>query len=84
MRNVRLQQKGNQEEIDELKQKLEIPLPFAFQDGQIDHICSSDEDSTQSLNIKKGVLSALINTMDRLDQSQEVLEVTYKEISFNF
>lgn len=74
LRNIRIEQKASQEEIEELRQKLEIPLPFAFQDGQIDHICSSDEDSSHSLNIKKGILSSLINSMERFDESQEVSE----------
>lgn len=71
-------------EIDEIIRSLAIPLPFSFQDGAIEHICSSDEDTTKSLNIKKAILSSIINTMERLDQSQEVFEVISEILFFLF
>lgn len=75
LKNVRIEQKSTQEEIDELTQKLYIPMHFAYQDGRIDHVCPSEEESTNSLNIKKAFVSYFINTLDDLAQSQEVSEV---------
>lgn len=79
MKNIRLDQKLKQEEIDDLVRQLEVPLPFAFQDGKIEHVCSSPQETQHSQNIKRGILSAMVNTMDNLKQSQDVKEVCQKQ-----
>ncbi|XP_055927996.1 uncharacterized protein LOC129959198 [Argiope bruennichi] len=72
MRNIRLNQKLTSEEKEDLKKKLEIPLPFAINDQEVQHICPGSEENTQSLNIKKAMISSFINSMSRLDTPEEV------------
>ncbi|GBM04802.1 Vitellogenin [Araneus ventricosus] len=71
MRNIRIDQKLTSEEKEDLKKKLEIPLPFTRNDGVVEHICPSPEESTQSLNIKKAMISSFINSMSNLDTPEE-------------
>ena len=60
----------------EFKQALEEhPLRFSFQDGHIDSLCPSNDESSWVLNIKKGVLAMIQNTMDDLSSDQKVTEV---------
>lgn len=42
-------------------------LRFAFHDGVIGEVCAEDEEPTWVLNFKKGLLSAIQNTMHRFD-----------------
>ncbi|XP_054708310.1 apolipophorins-like [Uloborus diversus] len=74
LRSIRIDQRASHEETSELMRQLEVPMPFAFEDGKIDHVCSSQEESTQSQNIKKGILSSIINTMTEFDVDQMVKE----------
>ncbi|CAG7820252.1 unnamed protein product [Allacma fusca] len=62
---------GSQPFIHELQQN---PLRFSFQDGKIEHICAPEEESTWVLNIKRGILSLLQNTMEK-GQEQNAYEV---------
>jgi hypothetical protein len=50
-------------------------LVFSFQDGQIEHICPSFDEPVWSLNVKRGILSAMQNSMRDLAASQLVFEV---------
>ncbi|KAI9556281.1 hypothetical protein GHT06_018855 [Daphnia sinensis] len=50
------------------------PLLFSYQDGQIEHICPSIDEPAWSLNVKRGVLSAMQNSMLDLTKSQLVFE----------
>lgn len=55
----------------------QYPLIFSFQDGQIEHICPSVDEPIWSLNIKRGILSAMQNSMQDLAVSQLVFEVCF-------
>ena len=50
-------------------------LKFAFHDGHISHVCPQESDPVWSVNIKRGVLSSLQNTMPRFDLSHETVAV---------
>lgn len=52
------------------------PLVFSFQDGQIEHMCPSVDEPIWALNIKRGILSAIQNSMSDLSVSQLVFEVS--------
>ncbi|CAG2186502.1 unnamed protein product [Mytilus edulis] len=49
-------------------------LAFSFQDGRIVELCTSIPEKTWVLNIKRGILSAVQNSMDDLTQDQTVQE----------
>ena len=54
------------------------PLIFSFQDGQVEHLCPSADEPVWTLNIKRGVLSAMQNSMQDIAIPQSsVYEVTY-------
>ncbi|KAL8584622.1 hypothetical protein ACOMHN_002351 [Nucella lapillus] len=59
-----------------LKQMLEeSPLRFSFQDGVVEGLCPSRREDPWTLNIKRGILSALQNSMDfHLKQAETVQE----------
>ena len=52
-------------------------LRFSFQDGRVEALCASDADDAWVVNIKRGVLSALQNSMTTLDDDSTVLEVSF-------
>ncbi|XP_067677414.1 uncharacterized protein [Haliotis asinina] len=65
----------NADESGEFKRNLErSPLRFSFQDGVIEELCPEDGETTWALNIKRGLLTAVQNSMDHLDRDQSVLE----------
>ena len=65
------------DESGEFKRNLErFPLRFSFQDGVVEELCPLQEESTWALNVKRGILTAIQNSMDRLDKDQKVREVT--------
>lgn len=41
-------------------------MSFAFVDGRIESICPRSDDETWAVNIRRGILSALQNTMNKL------------------
>lgn len=49
---------------------------FSFEDGLIKQICPNDDEPIWALNMKRGILSALQNTMDRFDVDQTTHEVS--------
>lgn len=52
----------------EFKATLErFPLRFAFNDGSIKEVCPNRRETVWALNLKRGVLSMLQNTMKRFD-----------------
>lgn len=53
----------------------EHPLRFSFQDGIMEELCPLPEESAWVLNIKKGILSSLQNTMDTFKTEQNLVEV---------
>src|SRR5271156_3572649 len=61
-----------------LSRELEMrPLQFSYQNGKIESICSDEQNSVWVLNVKRGLLSMLQNTMDKGQQmSHTVQEVT--------
>jgi hypothetical protein len=53
-------------------------LQFAFQDGQIEHLCSHPEEPSWVTNVKRGILSMLQNTMEDWNYEgivQEVIDI---------
>ncbi|XP_050082628.1 uncharacterized protein LOC126569520 [Anopheles aquasalis] len=68
------------------EQLMNYDLRFAFHDGAISEICHENDESAWTLNLKRGILSSLQNTMPRFDidfQTTEtdvsgICDVTYK------
>jgi len=50
------------------------PMIFSFQDGQVEHVCPMDGEESWVLNVKRGILSGLQNSMKNLTASQAVYE----------
>nr|KAG5709527.1 hypothetical protein BaRGS_001577 [Batillaria attramentaria] len=50
------------------------PLRFSFQDGVVAELCPDRQEDGWALNVKRGVLSALQNSMDKLEGAQDVKE----------
>ena len=67
----------------QLTSSLEAPLRFSFQDGKVEDLCPSDEDNVQSINLKRGVLSAFQHSMNQHTDNEDMQEVD-KDISNNF
>lgn len=53
----------------------ERPLRFAYLDGTIDAVCPDDREQTWVLNVKRGLLSSLQNTMVSLEGETRRREV---------
>ena len=53
------------------KTLMQNALPFTFHDGQVPHICPAPEDPVWSVNIKRGILSSIQNSMPRFDLDYE-------------
>lgn len=49
-------------------------LRFSFHDGIIGEVCAADDEPTWVLNFKKGLLSAIQNTMNRFDIDYKTTE----------
>lgn len=64
----------------EFSSQLELnALRFSFQDGRVDQLCPSTEELPWSLNLKRGVLSALQNSMRDLNNDARLYEVRRKQ-----
>lgn len=50
-------------------------MRFAFHDGLINELCPHDEESVWVMNIKRGIISALQNTMTRFDIDHNTKEM---------
>nr|XP_003701542.2 PREDICTED: uncharacterized protein LOC100880818 isoform X1 [Megachile rotundata] len=60
----------------EFKTHLErFALRFAFDDGRVDELCPDKRDPIWALNLKRGVLSMLQNTMQRFDMDHRTDEL---------
>lgn len=72
----------------EFKVNLErFPLRFAFDDGRIEELCPDKRDPVWALNLKRGVLSMLQNTMHRFDVDYRANELDVNgicETSYRF
>lgn len=67
---------------NEFKTALEQhPLRFSFQDGNVEELCPLPEESVWVLNIKKGILSSLQNTMNTFETGQDLVEVILSTVS---
>lgn len=55
----------------------EHPLRFSFQDGIMEDLCPRPEESAWVLNIKKGILTSLQNSMDSFKTEQNIVEVSF-------
>ncbi|XP_071088621.1 uncharacterized protein [Haliotis cracherodii] len=63
------------DESGQFRRNLErFPLRFSFQDGVVEELCPAEGETTWALNIKRGLLAAVQNSMDNLDQNQRVKE----------
>ncbi|XP_023229314.1 uncharacterized protein LOC111629660 [Centruroides sculpturatus] len=69
--NDRRPTQNNREFADKLQR---YDLRFSFQDGIIENICATEDEEPWVLNIKKGILSTLQNSMDNLEITQTVTE----------
>ncbi|XP_062611985.1 uncharacterized protein LOC134273791, partial [Saccostrea cucullata] len=56
------------------RQLEENSLRFSFQDGRIESLCPAESEKTWVLNIKRGILSMIQNTMEDLQVDQKVRE----------
>ena len=65
-------QDPNQDFASQLSQ---YPLRFSFQDGVVESICPHAEEKTWAVNIKRGILSAIQNSMDNFDLDFKGVEV---------
>ncbi|CAL7937265.1 unnamed protein product [Xylocopa violacea] len=60
----------------EFKANLErFALRFAFDDGRVDELCPNKRDPVWALNLKRGVLSMMQNTMHRFDVDRRTNEL---------
>ncbi|XP_076440191.1 uncharacterized protein LOC143279842 [Babylonia areolata] len=50
------------------------PLRFAFHDGSVTSLCPDDREELWTLNIKRGILSALQNSMRQMEREEHVQE----------
>ena len=53
-------------------------LRFSLQDGRVADVCASEDDDVWVVNFKRGIVSALQNTMTSLTSEATVLEVAIK------
>ena len=53
------------------------PLIFAFQDGHVEHMCPASGEESWVLNLKRGILSSMQNSMQNLTTAQTVYEVRH-------
>lgn len=77
--SVRTVSAGSDEFAHTLQQH---PLIFSFQDGQVEHLCPSTDEPVWALNIKRGVLSAMQNSMQDIAVPQTVYEVILRPILY--
>jgi hypothetical protein len=67
---------ADQDKDKQFAQTLEnFPLRFSFQDGRIETVCPSEREEPWAVNIKKGILSSLQNSMDSFEFSFKGSEV---------
>jgi len=72
---TRYESRQNVDSSSQFKHSLENnPLNFAFVDGLIENICPGDGDEVWTLNVKRGVLSTLQNTMVTLQGVSQTVE----------
>lgn len=72
-KRIRTQSEG----LDSFAAALEkYPLMFAIQDGEVEHLCPSVDEELWSLNVKRGIISALQNSMHNMQVPQKVYEVS--------
>jgi hypothetical protein len=55
-------------------------LHFSFVDGRVVDVCSSPLETSATLNIKKGILSAFQMSSEDWSKSQNITEVYYSTI----
>ena len=64
------------DESGEFRRRLErYPLRFSFQDGVVEELCPAEGETTWALNIKRGLLTAVQNSMDNIEKDQKTKEV---------
>ena len=71
-----IDQRSDVPEMGMFKQKMEAkPLRFAWVDGKIEHICPEDDDEPWVVNVKRGILSGMQNTMASFDAPVDKMDV---------
>uniref|UniRef100_A0A182V1W1 Vitellogenin domain-containing protein n=1 Tax=Anopheles merus TaxID=30066 RepID=A0A182V1W1_ANOME len=69
------EQNGMHPKSDVIAEELmRFELRFDFHDGMIGELCHEDDEPVWTLNLKRGILSALQNTMPRLDIDYDTTE----------
>ena len=66
----------------ELHKFIKTPTRFSFNDGKISNICPSQGDNIQSLNFKRGFLSAFQASMEDLTTKTQVVKEVSKLTKF--
>ena len=51
------------------------PLMFSIQDGEVEHLCPSEDEELWILNVKRGIISAMQNSMQNMQVPQKIYEV---------
>ncbi|GFQ73680.1 apolipophorins [Trichonephila clavata] len=71
LKEVTIKHKLTHAQLEELKKQLMIPIIMDFDDGKVSQVHFGPHESTLSSNIKKSIVSALINTMSSFDIPRE-------------
>ncbi|XP_064477046.1 uncharacterized protein LOC135390962 [Ornithodoros turicata] len=81
LRNVRLTEESGSIPVRptsdqvEFQRSLEkLPLKFSFEDGRVVDVCPSEGESLRVINIKKGILSLVQNSMRKLEGTEIIIE----------
>ncbi|GIY08696.1 vitellogenin [Caerostris darwini] len=74
MKDIVVGQDIPHEDLEAFKDDLGLTLGYSFNNGEVDKVCPNPGESTYSLNVKKGILSTLVNSMNDTETPQEVIE----------
>ena len=69
------------DDVELLRQRVQqYPTRFAWVDGKIERVCQEEDEHVMSVNIKRGILSSLQNSMTSFDMPEEITEVKYSNL----
>lgn len=64
-------------DVQLLRDRLQqYPLRFAWIDGKIERVCQEEDDHVFAVNVKRGILSSLQNTMRSFDMPDVIQDVS--------
>ena len=70
-------------DVELLRERLQQhPMRFAWVDGSIERVCQEDDDHVFAVNIKRGILSSIQNSMTSFDSPREIEEVRIFPLQF--